>query len=189
MFCGVYIIELLSINFLAITIYLSMWSQALALAWSLLPQYSFTTLALSSWDCFSKPCFDFPLPCFYLVSWRERRHLTTGANPRGFAPQSPARCRQKRSPCSFVSPLPRQPGAWVWILAGTACRPCHSPLSRSAMDQDKGFGPLVMTALRRLHLISLTRLSRAHPAVLALSNVLGEGSRLWYWIWEQTFFT
>lgn len=86
MFCGIYIIKLLSVKFLAVTIYLSMWSFQVhgglpktPLTWSLLPQCSFTTLALSSWDCFSTPCLTSLCPVFIWCRRGKPPHLTTGA--------------------------------------------------------------------------------------------------------------
>lgn len=123
---------------------------------------------------------DFPLPCFYLVSWGETSAPNHRSEVRRFAPQSPVRCRQKCSlpPSSRPGPFPGSQGpgseSWQGQPAGPVTH--ASPIQQST--RIRGFGSLVMTDLR-LHLIYLTWLSLAHDlAVITFSNAVGEGEQV-----------
>lgn len=129
---------------------------------------------LSSWDCFSKPCLTSLCPVFIWCHGGKPPHLTTGTKPAALLLSllHAAGRNAVLAPSSRPGPFPGR-----GILAGTACRPCHSPFSHSAINQNKGFGSLAMTDLR-LHLIYLVGLSLAHLTVLTFSNVVGEGEQV-----------
>lgn len=76
---------------------------------------------------------------------------------------------------SDPSPIPRQPGTWVWILAGTAHRdPFHLSFSHSAFKQDTGFGSLVIIALKKIKSgLILHDCPDTLFTVLTFSNVVG----------------
>lgn len=143
---------------------------------------AFCTLALSSRDYFSKPCF--LLPHFYLVSWIETSSCNHGSSVWPvllFSLHTMGRTAVLTT-SSHPGPVPRQSGAWVWIIAGPACHDLsHLLLSHSAINQTKEFWSLVITALKKIKSELILHGLPDLSAVLTFSNVVGGwGGRLWY---------